>query len=109
MPAYVLMKAFESLPARYDAAMDFVTLGRISRLKQAIVSTVKGKGQVLELGCGTGTLAVQMAKTGARVLGIDTSESMLETARRRVGAQGVARRVQLRRLSLMAVEVFGTW
>lgn len=40
--------------------------------------------RVLELGCGTGRVAVPVAKAGAAVIGIDRSESMLARARRRV-------------------------
>ncbi len=39
---------------------------------------------ILELGCGTGRVAVPLAKTGARIVGIDRSASMLARARSRV-------------------------
>jgi ubiquinone/menaquinone biosynthesis C-methylase UbiE len=38
-------------------------------------------GPILELGCGTGRVAIPVARTGARVVGIDRSESMLTRAR----------------------------
>lgn len=38
---------------------------------------------VLDLGCGSGLLTERIAKTGARVVGIDGSRSMLTRARRR--------------------------
>ena len=41
-------------------------------------------GPTLELGCGTGRVAIPMARTGARVFGIDRSVSMLDRARKRV-------------------------
>jgi SAM-dependent methyltransferase len=41
-------------------------------------------GPVLELGCGTGRVAIPVARTGVRVVGIDRSEPMLAYARRRV-------------------------
>jgi SAM-dependent methyltransferase len=41
-------------------------------------------GPVLELGCGTGRITVPVAKTGARIVGIDRSAPMLERARRRL-------------------------
>lgn len=40
-------------------------------------------GRVLELGCGTGRIALPVAKIGARVVGIDRSASMLNRARAR--------------------------
>jgi demethylmenaquinone methyltransferase/2-methoxy-6-polyprenyl-1,4-benzoquinol methylase len=108
MPALVLMKAFENVPARYDAAMDLLTLGRIGKLKQEIAAQVKGgKRQVLhvlDVGCGTGSLAIMMAKNGAQVVGIDTSEPMLEIARQRVAAENLDSRVELRGLSAMEID-----
>jgi SAM-dependent methyltransferase len=40
-------------------------------------------GPVLELGCGTGRVAIPVARTGVPVVGIDRSEPMLAYARRR--------------------------
>lgn len=37
--------------------------------------------KVLDLGCGTGELTAQLAATGAKVTGIDSSASMIESAR----------------------------
>ncbi len=41
-------------------------------------------GHILELGCGTGRITLPLARTGARVVGIDRSESMLARAHERV-------------------------
>lgn len=104
MPAFVLMKAFENTPARYDGAMQMLTLGRLERLRREIAARVKGSSRVLDVGCGTGSLAVMMARNGARVLGIDTSEPMLDVARQRVVGEGLAERVELKRLSALEIE-----
>ncbi|PWG01022.1 class I SAM-dependent DNA methyltransferase [Levilactobacillus bambusae] len=58
-------------PAMYDQWLDFV------------VSNVKpGDGPVLDLACGTGRLAVMMAKAGYEVSGLDLSAEMLAIADR---------------------------
>ncbi|WP_090992967.1 class I SAM-dependent methyltransferase [Pedobacter insulae] len=41
----------------------------------------KNDEHILDVGCGTGQLAAQIAKTGALVLGTDASENMVEIAR----------------------------
>jgi SAM-dependent methyltransferase len=45
-----------------------------------------GDGTVLELGVGSGRVAIPMAASGFKVTGIDTSESMLVKARERASA-----------------------
>ena len=44
---------------------------------------LRAKGPVLELGCGTGRVTVPVARTGARIVGVDRSDEMLAHARRR--------------------------
>lgn len=45
---------------------------------------------IADLGCGTGTLSVLLAKAGHRVRGIDYSAAMVERARAKAAAAGVA-------------------
>jgi len=44
---------------------------------------------VLEVGCGTGRIAIELAAAGHRVTGIDGSPAMLDIARRKASAAGV--------------------
>jgi SAM-dependent methyltransferase len=44
---------------------------------------------VLDVGCGTATLAVLLAGEGYRVTGLDSSQAMLRHARRKAEAAGV--------------------
>lgn len=53
------------------------------------------KGPILELGCGTGRVAIPLAKAGASVIGIDRSASMLSRGRQRVRRARVQSSVQL--------------
>ena len=53
------------------------------------------KGPVLELGCGTGRVALPVARDGATVVGIDRSQPMLDRARKRVKRAGLQDQVQL--------------
>src|SRR5262245_55351764 len=46
----------------------------------------EGSGPVLEIGCGTGRIAVPLAQAGLDVTGVDRSEAMLAVARRKFAA-----------------------
>lgn len=58
------------------------------RLMLALVGDVAGV-HVLEVGCGDGALAVELAQRGAVVVGVDASEQMIAAARKRAEAAGV--------------------
>jgi ubiquinone/menaquinone biosynthesis C-methylase UbiE len=60
-------------------------------------------GPVLELGCGTGRIAVPVAKAGARIVGIDRSDEMLARARRRVARARLGNRLTLVRGDIRAL------
>jgi len=53
-------------------------------------------GPVVELGVGTGRIAVPVALAGVRVIGVDSSAGMLEVCRRHAEAAGVAGALDLR-------------
>jgi SAM-dependent methyltransferase len=53
------------------------------------------EGPVLELGCGTGRIAVPVARAGVRLIGIDRSEPMLARARSRLARAGLSGSVHL--------------
>lgn len=69
---------------------------------------------VLELGCGTGRVAVPLAEAGLAVTGVDFSAGMLEVARRRAGTapltcvEGDMRDVRLRRRFSTVIIPFGS-
>jgi SAM-dependent methyltransferase len=56
----------------------------------------KAGGPVVELGVGTGRIAVPTAVAGVSVIGVDSSVGMLEICRRRAEAAGVSELVDLR-------------
>lgn len=69
-------------------------------------------GAVLELGCGTGRLALPLLKSGARLVGIDRSDAMLGRARTKARRAGLASRARfvrgdIRRLPFRARPGFG--
>ena len=77
---YVYMKVLESAPRRYDQGMSILTLGRLAKAHQYICNRIEPGWQVLDIGCGTGSLATLIARRGAQVVGIDISSPMLALA-----------------------------
>jgi demethylmenaquinone methyltransferase/2-methoxy-6-polyprenyl-1,4-benzoquinol methylase len=84
MLSYVYMKILESRPRRYDRGISLISLGQADRVKREIVEKfVMAGDRLLDVGCGTGTLALMAAGRGAEVVGIDPSAGMLAEAERK--------------------------
>ena len=80
MLMYGWMKWVEIAPGRYDWAVRIMTGGRIDQIKDEIAKVIRPGDLVLDIGCGTGTLAVRCMKKGAVVTGLDSSRYMLDRA-----------------------------
>jgi ubiquinone/menaquinone biosynthesis C-methylase UbiE len=107
--SYAYMKVLESAPARYDRGMQILTLGRLARVHRDIAARVPSlaasrEARVLDLGCGTGALAVRLGRQGCHVTGTDISPAMLAQAARRVRAEGLEERVTLRELGIAELD-----
>jgi demethylmenaquinone methyltransferase/2-methoxy-6-polyprenyl-1,4-benzoquinol methylase len=98
------MKVLESAPERYDRGMRLLTMGRLGQVHRDIAAQVGPGERVLDLGCGTGALAVLLARRGAEVTGIDISPPMLSQAARRVREEGLDDRVALRELGAVDLD-----
>lgn len=92
-------RAFDELAADYDATFSDSALGKTlrslvwSRLEQAF----QPPQRVLELGCGTGVDALNMALRGVEVVATDASAGMIEVARKKAQtlySAGDTRRVE---------------
>jgi 2-polyprenyl-6-hydroxyphenyl methylase/3-demethylubiquinone-9 3-methyltransferase len=74
---------FEALAHRFwDTEGEFKPLHRLNPVRAGYVAArarISG-AQVLDVGCGGGLLAEELARRGARVTGIDLSPAMIETA-----------------------------
>lgn len=72
----------------------------------AAEADAKSQG-VLEVACGTGRVAIRLAREGFKVVGLDLSEVMLEVAREKSAGMGNARWVQGDMRSFDLGETFG--
>jgi len=65
-----------------------ITDGREAAALDPMIGEVAGR-QVLDIGCGDGTLATGLVSAGARVVGLDPDPGMLRTERDAAAAAGV--------------------
>lgn len=102
--SYAYMKVLESAPQRYERGIRVLTLGRIEQVRQDIAARVSASERVLDIGCGTGALAVILARNGARVTAIDIAAPMLAQAARRVREAELGDRIELRELGAVELD-----
>lgn len=104
MSTFVLMRLLESAPRRYDLGIWLLSLGRIELVHARMAEQVEAAEHVLDIGCGTGSLACRCAEKGAQVTGIDISPQMLDVAREKVEAAGLEDHVELREMSAIDLD-----
>ena len=80
-----------SFAAVYDSLMaeDFDYAAWANYYLELLASAGVRPGYLVECGCGTASLGIQLAQRGIRVLGVDQSPDMLEIAARRAREAGV--------------------
>lgn len=93
--SYAYMKVLESAPERYERGMRLLTLGRLEQVYRDITAELEPGDRVLDVGCGTGDLAVLLAQKGCQVTGIDISPPMLSQASQRLQQAALTDRVKL--------------
>jgi ubiquinone/menaquinone biosynthesis C-methylase UbiE len=62
---------------------------------------------ILELACGTGRVLLSLAREGHDLTGVDVSPAMLELARQKISAEGLASRVRLVEQDMRNLELDG--
>jgi SAM-dependent methyltransferase len=86
------MSSYDAIAALYDPWSRSVT----EDVDFYVAEARKAGGPVVELGVGTGRIAVPTAEAGVAVVGVDSSERMLDICRDRAEAAGVAELLDLR-------------
>jgi 2-polyprenyl-3-methyl-5-hydroxy-6-metoxy-1,4-benzoquinol methylase len=68
---------------------------------------IRGGARVLDVGCGVGRWSRLLAARGALVRGVDLSPTMIEVARQRAAAEGLAERCRFEVQDLAALQTGG--
>jgi ubiquinone/menaquinone biosynthesis C-methylase UbiE len=86
------LSSYDSIARVYDPWSVSVT----EDVQFYVELAVEAGGPVVELGVGTGRIAVPTAAAGVRVIGVDSSAGMLDVCREQAELAGVAELVDLR-------------
>jgi SAM-dependent methyltransferase len=86
------MSGYDAIARVYDPW----SVGVTEDVQYYVDLAVEAGGPVIELGVGTGRIAVPTAVAGLRVIGVDSSAGMLEVCRERAELAGVGHLVDLR-------------
>jgi demethylmenaquinone methyltransferase/2-methoxy-6-polyprenyl-1,4-benzoquinol methylase len=83
---------FTRIAGRYDLINDLQSFGLHRYWKKRVVKEARPRvgEKALDVCCGTGDIALALARNGAEVTGLDFSEKMLEIARERKTKAGTA-------------------
>ncbi len=79
----------ERVAARYDESVAEMFEPAVVEPAVEFLAGLAGEGPVLELGIGTGRIALPLSQRGVRVHGIDLSSAMVERLRAKPGAEQI--------------------
>ena len=89
MFSYVFMKILEARPASYDRLLERASRGRVRGARREVAARIPVGSHVLEVGCGTGELALALAREGSTVEAFDANRAMVAEARKRLREAGL--------------------
>lgn len=105
MSTYAFMRVLESVARRYDRGMMLLSRGRIGKVYAQVADLIAAPGlRILDIGCGTGAVALACAARGAEVTGIDLNAEMLEVARSKPLPFGTSGSVEWLEMSAAEIE-----
>jgi SAM-dependent methyltransferase len=79
------LDAYERLSQVYDLEWGSWTRQYVALVRKLLAEAFVAQAHVLDLGCGTGILANELAALGHSVVGMDASRPMVDVATRRAG------------------------
>ncbi|MHA1527116.1 MAG: class I SAM-dependent methyltransferase, partial [Promethearchaeota archaeon] len=78
--AVTYMRKLEEEPVSYDSKFTALTKGVNLKVQDWILDRIGASETILEVGCGTGTLASKMAIKGNEIVAIDENVNMINFA-----------------------------
>ena len=94
--------SYDSLTEQFDHFTERLSSPLADRLIE--LAEIKSSDHVLDIGTGTGIVALRAAKSGETVTGIDLSEQMLETSRLKAGRLGLESQIEFRQMDAERLE-----
>jgi 2-polyprenyl-3-methyl-5-hydroxy-6-metoxy-1,4-benzoquinol methylase len=76
-----MLKPYERLSRVYDIGWGDFSVQYVDLINELLQERGLGRARILDLACGTGVLAIELAKCGHVVHGIDTSQEMISVAK----------------------------
>jgi demethylmenaquinone methyltransferase/2-methoxy-6-polyprenyl-1,4-benzoquinol methylase len=105
MFSYIFMKMLERRPERYDTGINILSGGHAQKIRKQIVKNfVKPDMDILDIGCGTGSLLIDAANAGACATGVDISKGMLAVAQKRIVDNGLKDRISLHNAGVVEID-----
>lgn len=98
--------AYESLAKVYDKIMrEDVDYGEWARYTDSLFceSGIRGN-KILDLGCGTGGITLEMSKLGREMSGVDISEAMIAEAKKKFAAENIDVKLYQQDISALTIE-----
>lgn len=80
---------YEGLAGVYDRLSDFDDDERAKRYEALLKGKNSDLREICDAGCGTGALAIRLARLGYRVTGVDLSQDMLSRAQEKARREGL--------------------
>ena len=91
----------------YDALTANVSYGTVAQVLSSLLTRYgKGRGLLLDLACGTGSVSVRLAEKGYEVIGVDLSPEMLSEAQNKAYSAG--QNILFLCQDMTALDLYGT-
>lgn len=100
-----MINGYDLLARVYDRLMDEIDYAAWAGYISSVLRRFgKERGDICELGCGTGLLTEQLVKLGHDMIGVDISEDMLSEAQNRLAGTGTL----LLKQDMRLLDLYGT-